>query len=84
MEWLDEMSPLTLFMLLFSMLAVVYMIYYPPGVKTPKRKTEEAFQEDKSMSANLNMLRISFQALAPTLESISNSLKEIAINTKPS
>lgn len=80
MDWVDEMSPVTLFMWLFVAVSVVYIVYNPPY---SQKRHNEGFQADAGMAANLNMLRIAFQSLPPTLEIISNSLKEIAINTKP-
>jgi hypothetical protein len=85
MDWVDEMSPVTLFMWLFVAVSVVYVLYNPPST----RHRNEGFKAgtgtavDPGMAANLNLLRIAFQSLPTTLEIISNSLKEIAINTKP-
>lgn len=95
MDWVDEMSPVTLFMWLFVAVSVVYIVYNPPSARQRRSEGFEAAAAsasaaadpgvaDPGVAANLNLLRIAFQSLPPTLEIISNSLKQVAINTKPS
>lgn len=93
MDWVDEMSPVTLFMWLFVAVSVVYIVYNPPSARQRRNEGFEAAasassassaEADPGMATNLNLLRIAFQSLPPTLEIISNSLKQVAINTKPS
>lgn len=83
MDWVDEMSPVTLFMWLFVAVSVVYVLYNPPSTRHRNEGFKAGTAADPGMAANLNLLRIAFQSVPTTLEIISNSLKEIAINTKP-